>query len=446
MAELGGAGVTPEATRPGRWASACPQELTSETRYRLLLEIAHRTRGTLDLDRILNQLLDSVAAHLEFDAAGIFVLRHALSGTRLDSFGDLIAGVVLRGFPSPAPRSDPMLFEGKGIVGHVILSGRPVVAPDVRLDPHYIVGRRGTLSEIAVPITRDGRVIGALNLESDRLASFDDRCLEMLAFYADAAAIAVEKAMLHEQRLAALHIEEQMRIAQEVQARLLPGAAPRVPGYEIAGLSIPSSRVGGDYFDFIPRPDGSLVLAVGDVAGHGIPAALLMSALRALVRTHVRFGASLVRVAKTLNRQVPESMAGAAFVTTVLGTLTPEDGTFSYVNCGHTPPLLVRAGGAVERLESGGPLLGVLEDARFEPGRVRLDPGDVLVLHTDGIVEVNDGHGRWHEDGELAARVARLRARPADELIRRVVAEARRVRGGEAFEDDVTLVVVKRRP
>jgi serine phosphatase RsbU (regulator of sigma subunit) len=235
-----------------------------------------------------------------------------------------------------------------------------------------------------------------------------------------------------------------MRIAQEVQARLLPATFPRIPGYDLAGSSIPCSRVGGDYFDFIPRPDGDLHLAVGDVAGHGIPAALLMSALRALVRTHVRFGASLVQLAKTLNRQVPESMAGAAFVTAFVGALSPETGTLSYVNCGHAPPLLVRANGMVESLEAGGPLLGVMEDARFEVGRVELAPGDVLALHTDGLVEVHDGSGRWHDTHRLSTLVSQLRSCRADDMVHRIVGAAREFAGAMDFEDDVTLVIVKR--
>lgn len=421
-----------------------PQELTADTRYRLLLEISHRTRGTLDLDRILNLLLDSLGEHLAFDAAGVFVLRQAIANSRVASLGEQIAGVTWRGFSPRSPRTDPLLRDGQGIVGQVIRSGEPIVAPDIRRDRFYVEGRPQTLSEIAVPILRDGQVIGALNLESDHLAAFDERSLEVLQFYADATAIAVEKALLHEELLEARRMETQLQIAQEVQARLLPGAPPALAGYALAGLCIPSSRVGGDYFDFIPRADGRLTLAVADVAGHGIPAALLMAALRALTRTHVRFGASLPQLARTLNRQVPESMAGAAFVTALIGTLSPDDGTFSYVNCGHDPPLLVRASGSVEMLEAGGPLLGVVEDARFVAGRATLEPGDTLLLHTDGIVEVNDRAGAWFDIDTLTTIASRLRDAPPVELIGEIVRTAREFLGAVDFEDDVTLVVARR--
>lgn len=434
-----GTGPTGARANGGR-----PQELTAETRYRLLLEISHRTRGTLDLDRILDHLLDSLAEHVAFDAAGVFVLRQAVGTARNASLGDMIAGVTWRGFADRSPRSDPMLRDGKGIVGEVILCGKAIVADDVRCDPRYVVGRQGTRSEIAVPILREGRVIGALNLESDRLAAYGEHSLEVMRFYADAAAIAVEQALLHQELLAARHVEEQLRMGQEVQARLLSTVPPTLPGYDIAARCIPCSRVGGDYFDFIPLPDGRLTLAVADVAGHGIPAALLMSALRALVRTHVRFGASLVQLAKTLNRQVPESMAGAAFVTACIGTLSPDEGLFSYVNCGHTPPLLVRADGSVETLTAGGPLLGVMEDARFGAGRVALEPGDMLVLATDGIVEVHDRGDHWFDAARLSSLLPELRAFSPDRIIHEIVRAAQECSATTEFEDDVTLMVVKR--
>src|SRR5262249_8591008 len=157
-------------------------------------------------------------------------------------------------------RTDPLLRDGRGIVGHVIETGEPVVAPDIRLDPWYVEGRATTRSEIAVPILRDGRVIGALNLESDRLAAFADRSLDLLRCSAGATAMGVEKSLLYQELLEARRIETQLQIAQEVQARLLPEDPPSLPGFALAGLCIPSSRVGGDYYDFIPRADGSLTL------------------------------------------------------------------------------------------------------------------------------------------------------------------------------------------
>src|SRR6185436_21088025 len=136
--------------------------LTSDARYRLLLEVFHSTRGTLDLHEMLDRLLDALQLIVPFDAAGIFVLREEVSPPRAGVLGEQIAGVSWRGFTPRSPLTDPMLRESKGIVGHVIRTGETVCAPDVRLDPWYIQGRAATRSEVAVPIQLDGRTIGAL--------------------------------------------------------------------------------------------------------------------------------------------------------------------------------------------------------------------------------------------------------------------------------------------
>jgi sigma-B regulation protein RsbU (phosphoserine phosphatase) len=255
-------------------------ELTAETKYQLLAQISHEIRDTLDLDEILNHLLDMVGSIVQYDAAGIFVLNEDLVHRGNNRPRALIAGISLRGF-DPRPNGiDPMLREGKGIIGHVIKTGECVVAPDIRKDPHYLEGREHTLSEIAVPIVRNGRAIGTLNLESDRLDAFGCDDVEVLRFFADAASISIEKAIMHRQILEKERIEEQLKVASNVQARLLPESSPVVPGYEIAGTCLSTYDIGGDYFDYIELPNGDLGIVVADVSGHGIPAALIMAAFR----------------------------------------------------------------------------------------------------------------------------------------------------------------------
>ena len=337
-----------------------------------------------------------------------------------------------------------MMREGRGIIGHVIRTGEAVCASDVRLDARYIKGRDETMSEVAVPIRLDGRTIGALNLESDRLATFQKRDVEILRFFADATAIAVEKAMLHERLVEAGRLERQLKTAQLIQERLLPALSPTVPGHELAGLCRPSARVGGDYFDYIPLAGGRLGLVVADVSGHGLPAALVMTAFRALVRTHLRAGHPLDEVACTINRELPDSTAGSAFVTALLAVLDPASGRLRYVNCGHNPPLHDRAGADPRWLDRGGPLLGVLDDARFEVGEVRLDPNDQVVLFTDGIVEARSPEGVWFGADRLAEMISTNRSVPSRISSSASFFDARGFVGVGDFEDDVTLVLLRR--
>jgi sigma-B regulation protein RsbU (phosphoserine phosphatase) len=418
--------------------------LTSDTRYRLLLEVFHSTRGTLDLHETLDRLLDALQLLVPFDAAGIFVLRDEVAPPRVGALVEQIAGVSWRGFPPRSPLTDPMLRDGKGIVGHVIRTGEVVCAADVRLDPRYIEGREATRSEVAVPIQLDGRTIGAFNLESDVPAAFRSKDVEVLSFFAEATAMAVEKAMLHQRLTSADELDRQIRTAQRVQERLLPTELPDVPGHELAGICLPSTRVGGDYFDFVPVPGGQMGLIVADVSGHGLSAAIIMSAFRALARTCLRAGQPLDKVAETLDRELPDTTAGGAFVTAVLAMYDPESGLLRYVNCGHHPPLLDRAGQPPRWLTEGGPLLGLIEGASFEIGEVQLVPDDQLVIFTDGIVEARSSAGVWFGKERLAEAVAANRDQRARELVERVVLEARALSGGHGLEDDATMLLLRR--
>src|SRR5512139_2785329 len=202
--------------------------LPAELKYRVLLELSQRASRTLDLPVVLNDLLQALHSAVAYDAAGVFVLNRAVPlFHRADQ--NVIAGMVHSGFDAPRT-DDPMLRSGKGIIGHVIHTGEIVNASDVRLDPRYVAGRAATRSELAVPIVSEKGVIGCLNVESDRQAAFSAADAELLEFFASAAAVSIEKALLHRQVLEKQRIEDQLRVAREVQSGLLPGAAPDVPG------------------------------------------------------------------------------------------------------------------------------------------------------------------------------------------------------------------------
>ncbi len=419
--------------------------LTAETKYQLLLRISHEIRDTLEVDEILDRLLDTVASVVPYDAGGIFVLSEDLSPTpRLRPRG-VIAGVARRGFDALPPEGDDMVNRGLGIIGHVIRTGEAVVAPDVRRDPRYVAGRQGTRAEIAVPIAGRARTFGALNLESDQVGAFDDADLEILCFMADAAASVLQRAVLHRQLVEKRWMEDQLQLAQQVQARLLPREAPRLPGWSLAGLCVPTFEIGGDCFDYIPLPDGRLALLVADVAGKGIPAALIMASFRALVRSHAAFGARPAELARAVNRQLHEHTGSASFVTAVYGVLDPRDARLTYVNCGHNPPLVVRAGGSTESLGCGGPLMGPFPETGYEESSTSLGPGDVLLMYTDGVVESAGGAGEDFGPARLAAAVRDAGTPEAADVIRAVVEATRRFYGTDAYDDDFTVVAIARR-
>lgn len=419
---------------------------TAEQKYKLLLEISHAIRDTLDLDDILGRLLDTVQTLLGFDAAGIFILNRETGPARPGGIRPAIAGIAQRGFDPHPIEEDQMLVQGLGIIGHVIRTGECVVAPDVREDPRYIVGRRATRSEIAVPIQQQGRPFGALDLESDRSNAFGPDDLEVLRFFADAAAISIDKAMLHRQLMEQRRVEDQLRTAREVVARLLPEAPPEVSGYDLAGLCLPAFEIGGDYLDYFFLPDGRLGLVVADVSGKGIPAALIMATFRALLRSHAHAGLEPAPLLAAVSHQLYDCTGPETFVTAFYGALDPASGRFVYSRAGHNPPLWIGAGGSVRRLEEGGGLMGIAEEASFHSGEVAIAPGDALVLYTDGVVELTSTNEEDFglprlEDLALNAREAGARA-----LVDRVIQSTREFSGAESYSDDFTLMILRRLP
>lgn len=420
-------------------------ELTAETKYQLLQQISLEIRDTLDLDEILNKLLDMIQTIVNYDAAGIFVLNQDLVHPRHERPRELIASVVWRGFDERRPpASDPMLSLGKGIIGHVIHTAECMVVPDVRLDPRYVAGRDGTLSEIAVPIVRQGQPIGALNLESNQLAAYSEQDIEVLSFFADAAAISIEKAMLHRQLLENQQIEIQLKMAQSIQSRLLPDKPLTLPGYDIAGLCKPTFQIGGDYYDYFRLPDSQLGLVVADVSGEGIPAAMIMAVFRALLRTHAQAGLKTAVIAQTMNHRLPEFTGGYDFVTAIFGILQPENGQFNYTNCGHNPPLWLKRSGRIQKLPSSGPLLSVLDGATYTDDQATLASGDLLLLYTDGVVEVMTSEGEEFGLERLQEVLIRASTWSAAAIIETILQATQQFSSSTSYLDDYTLMIVKR--
>jgi sigma-B regulation protein RsbU (phosphoserine phosphatase) len=184
-------------------------------------------------------------------------------------------------------------------------------------------------------------------------------------------------------------------------------------------------------------------LSIADVSGKGVPAALIMATFRAALRTQVRIDHDLPHVMQAVNRLLLESIGQTAFVTAVYGVLAPYNGTFTYSNCGHNPPLLLNPKAEVKRLGCGGPSLGVFHDAQFDAEAVHFDPGDMLVLYTDGVIEVMDEKDQEFGEERLERILRDSTHLSAEEIIRAVVDQTRAFAGHESYRDDFTIVVIR---
>ena len=276
-----------------------------------------------------------------------------------------------------------------------------------------------------------GLVVSGSKL-SDQDFNDDDR--EFLASAASQIALSIENSRLRTE-------EGEFAQARAIQQVLLPMHFPRLDGFEITGRAQPAHSVGGDYFDTLALGDGKVAVCIGDVAGKGMPAALLMANLQAAVKATAGPDVSPKRLCENVKRVVGDNLSGGKFISFFYGVIDSAARTLTYTNAGHCPPILARADGSVERLMRGGPTFcRLFRDDPHEEETIALGPGDRLVLFTDGASEARRGEEEFSEE-RLAAFIAAHRGTSAAALQQMIVEELTAFTSGN-FSDDVTLVVV----
>ena len=336
----------------------------------------------------------------------------------------------------------------RSVMEEVVTNGKSVLTSDAQADPRFMGGTvmlQGVRSVLAVPLGVGENVFGIIYADSPLAEGrFTEDHLKVLTTLASVAAIRVENARLMEERIERERLEREQQVASEIQHRFLPAAAPQVAGYELQGISFPCYEIGGDYYDFIERTNGRLVVALGDVSGKGTAAALLMSSLHAAIHAQADIHDSLVKTISAVNRYLVESIPPNRFVTLFYAELDPEKGSLSFLNSGHNPPLIVHAGGTMEQLAAGGLPLGIMPNADFREGRTRLHPGDVLVIYSDGVTEAVNPKGEEFGPTRLYEVVARNIDSSAAGIRDRIEAALTKFCQGTPAADDITLVIVKR--
>jgi serine phosphatase RsbU (regulator of sigma subunit) len=243
-----------------------------------------------------------------------------------------------------------------------------------------------------------------------------------------------------------LSLKNDLEIAREIQQSMLPRAAYKAPGIEAFGMTRPANTVGGDFYDILTLPDGRVLLSLGDVAGKGSPAALLMALLLAMMRTLVDEGFEGADLVARLNLQIGKHAPRTRFVTLFLAVLNPTTGEMTYVNAGQNPPLLRRGNGAYERLRAGGMALGMFEDATYTTGTVDLAPGDVLVMYSDGITEAENTFDQPFDESGVQSVVDGGEWASAKELGWALFAAVEAHSQERRLLDDLTVLVARRLP
>jgi len=241
-----------------------------------------------------------------------------------------------------------------------------------------------------------------------------------------------------------LSLKGELEVAREIQLAMLPAGTYRAFDIEICGVTRPANTVGGDFYDVLPLPDGRVILALGDVAGKGSPAALLMALLLAVLRTLVDERLEPKPLIERLNAQIVRHSPSSRFITFFYAVYTPATGSLAYVNAGQNPPLIRRRDGRYERLTATGVALGMFDRATYDTLETRIEPGEMLIMYSDGITETEDPAGGPLEEPGLQEVIERhLRDTPA-ELSAHMISEVEAFAQAPRFADDLTILILKR--
>lgn len=402
-----------------------------------LTEAAKTVNSTLDLDRLLQIILDTALEIGTAERGTLYIVDDA----KQELWSKVLRGDTLVEIRLPM---------GRGIAGHVAATGESLRIDDAYLDPRFnpeFDVRSGfrTRSILCLPIrNKDNRIIGVLQLLNKRSGIFTGEDEELMAALSVHSAIALENARLYAMERQSIMLEKELSSARAVQMSLLPHGAPSVPGYEIFGRTEPAQWVGGDYFDFIDLSDNKVALCLGDVTGKGLPAALLMANIQAILRSQMMGGATPRRIMYRTNKLLRQSITEGKFVTLFYSILDAEKHWLVFTNAGHENPYLVKREGTVTRLVTGGTVLGILDDLFYEEEAVPLDPGDVIIVFSDGVTEAINSSEEMYGQQRLEECLMVNRHLPAEQLAGAVEASVKTFAGPVPMRDDLTLLVIRR--
>ncbi len=411
---------------------------SAEVKLAALLEITQSLNRALSLDEVLPQVLKALFKIFVYADRGFIVLQ--------TPDGKLVPRWVR------VRREDvnDTLRISRTIIRHVMESKEAILSADAASDERFEMSQSiadfRIRSMMCTPLMdNDGNAFGALQIDTlDQRHRFTKEDLELLDSAASQAAIAINNAQMHEAALRQRELQRDMQVAQEVQHGFLPEKRPELAGYEFFDYYQPADQIGGDYYDYLPLPDGRLAVVVADVVGHGVAAALLMAKLSAEVRFSLFSEPSPAAAVTRLNERI-SALSIQRFVTLILVVLDPREHRATIVNAGHMAPLHRRVDGKID--EPGDSIaglpLGITESLGYEQCDIEIGKGETLTLYTDGINESLDAQGAFYTIDRLREH-ARRPSQPVERLGQAIIDDVRRFLGKAPQNDDMCLVCLGR--
>jgi serine phosphatase RsbU (regulator of sigma subunit) len=414
-----------------------------------LIELSSLLVGNDDLTKTVEHALDSALRVLELDAGSVVLLREDAEGNLSDDERDLRLvtshGLSRTWLDNPEALSVKRVFDRLAMAGEIVAIENLLHDERVQLDQQ--VRDEGVRAFMCVGLLFRGRPIGVMRVYSRLPRGFSELDKRLLRSIAQQAAAAVQQSRLIRDRQRDAEMERQVRLAADVQRRMLPREMPNNPLVETTAQYQPSFELGGDFYDCF-EAGGRIAVAVGDVVGKGVPAAMLMSLVRTSFRAHAERALGPGEVLTLVNRDLCRDSMPSEFATIWYGLLDPATGVLEWSTAGHEPPLILRADGRCEELPIGGLVAGIDPAQVYTAARAVLAPGESLIAYTDGVPDVMNFDAQRFGKRRFRELVAQLRERghagSAAAILARILRELRQFGGLTVRPDDTTIVVVRR--
>lgn len=414
-------------------AEAIDRQLTD---LRAVHELSHMLAGTVDLQVILDTTARRVVEIMSVKASIIRLLD--------EDTGELVTRAVCHLSTAYLNKGPVMLRENA--VDQAAFAGEAVYIEDMTTDPRtrypHEARRAGIVSGLCVPMTFRGQTVGVLRAYTGEKRVFAESEAAMLRSIASQAAAAIINGRLHEEHLESERFQRQVEAASQIQRRMMPDTPPSVEGLAFGCVYDPSLKVGGDFYDFVETPNAGVGVCIADVVGKGIPAALMMASVRSALRAHATLTPEIESIMVEVNRHMYRDTLVSEFATMFYGVFSRDGKSFSYSNAGHPPPFWLR-GAKIHMLEAGGMVLGVDPSAAFDSETIDVQPGDAIVMVTDGVTEAMDFEGRLYGQDRLRKSVKKHRDLDAQPMALQLLWDVRRFVGLADQSDDITIVVAK---
>ncbi len=397
---------------------------------------------------LLNEIAIAIGSSTEVEKINDLIVKKCVKKLRAQQ-GSIVlitedeahhTQTIVRKYGSEAEKIPARL--GLELTGWIEKYQKPLLINDLSSDSRFSgIHKTQIKSLISAPLKLKNKLIGILTLFNKKdEAEFSPEDLRLISIIAAQAAPLIENARLHKEEEI---LKQDLLAAQRIQIGLLPKENPKIPGFDIFGLSFPAKEVGGDYFDFIKLSENSLGIAIADVSGKGLPAAILMSSMVATLRTQAKIQPDAAETVAQTNRLLCQLIEKGQFITMFYAILDTKNEVLTYTNAGHNPPILFRKDGTLHKLTEGGLVIGMMDNLDYPQTSLTLSEGDILVFYTDGITEASNIEEIQFDEERLKEVVSANKEHPSDQISSKICETVKNFIQNQVQQDDCTLIVIK---